>query len=130
MPISAKGSFLYRTAKRVLTAIFLLAFSSQTVFPGENQNSLREKVTIKKVYDGDSVLLADGREVRLLGIDAPEVHHPTIPEQRFGKEATEFVRQLAEGKEAELEFEEGNKNDKYDHHFDAVTNHDSTTCLS
>lgn len=93
-----------------LLFVFLLSFSFiQFIFA----QSVREKVKILKAYDGDSILLADGREVRLLGVDAPEIHHPTLPEQRFGKEAAEFVRELAEGKEAELEFEEDNKKDKY-----------------
>ena len=32
-------------------------------------------MTVKKVFDGDTVLLTDGRTVRLIGINTPEVAH-------------------------------------------------------
>jgi len=98
---------------RIITVLFLLFLFRQTAISEETPKPFREKAKIVKVYDGDSILLQDGREVRLLGVDAPELHHPTLPEQRFGKEAADFVRKIAEGKECELEYEEGNKKDKY-----------------
>ena len=94
----------------LLLFVFLLSFlSTQYIFA----QSVREKFKVIKVFDGDSILLEDNREIRLLGVDAPEIHHPTLPEQRYGKEAAEFSKQLVEGKEVWLEFEEGNKQDKY-----------------
>jgi endonuclease YncB( thermonuclease family) len=50
--------------------------------------------TVKKVIDGDSLLLSVGRkhvEVRLYGVDAPEY------QQSFGVEAKNFVRQWTLG---------------------------------
>jgi len=34
-----------------------------------------QSVTVRKVIDGDTVLLADGRHVRLIGINTPEIAH-------------------------------------------------------
>ncbi len=65
------------------------------------------------VVDGDTLVLAGGETVRLLGIDAPEVHHPELPVQRFGQEAAEFLRRLAEGRECRLEYEPGETRDGY-----------------
>jgi len=101
-----------KTSVKVFTLlfVFLLSFlSTQYIFA----QSVREKFKVIKVFDGDSILLEDKREIRLLGVDAPEIHHPTLPEQRYGKEAAEFVKKLVDGKEVWLEFEEGNKEDKF-----------------
>lgn len=66
-----------------------------------------------RVIDGDTLVLDNGEVVRLIGIDAPETNHPEIPAQRFGEEATEFLRQFAEGFECTLEYEPDNIRDQY-----------------
>lgn len=69
---------------------------------------------ISRVLDGDTIVLDNGETVRLIGVDAPEIHHPEIPVQRFAKESKEFLKQLAEGKECILEYEPDNIRDKYE----------------
>lgn len=66
-----------------------------------------------RVIDGDTIVLDNGETVRLIGVDAPETHHPEIPVQRFGEEATEFMRRFAEGFECTLEYEPSNIRDYY-----------------
>lgn len=66
-----------------------------------------------RVLDGDTIVLDNGETVRLIGIDAPETHHPEIPVQRFGEEATEFLRRLVKGFECTLEYEPNNIRDQY-----------------
>lgn len=68
---------------------------------------------VTRVLDGDTIILDNGETVRLIGVDAPEIHHPEIPVQRFGEEATEFLKRLAEGFECTLEYEPNNLRDKY-----------------
>ncbi|MBE0478403.1 thermonuclease family protein [Candidatus Aerophobetes bacterium] len=68
---------------------------------------------VSRVIDGDTIVLDNGERVRLIGVDAPETNHPEIPVQRFGEEATEFLRQFAEGFECTLEYEPGNIRDQY-----------------
>lgn len=53
---------------------------------------------VSRVYDGDTVLLESGEHVRLLGVDAPETHHPEKPAQPHGEAAAAFVRERVEGK--------------------------------
>ncbi len=68
---------------------------------------------VKRVIDGDTIMLDNGQTIRLIGVDAPETHHPEIPAQRFGTEATQFLKQLIEGFECTLEFEPDNLKDRY-----------------
>jgi endonuclease YncB( thermonuclease family) len=52
---------------------------------------------IKRVIDGDTLLLANGERVRLIGVDTPETKHPQKPVQYFGIEAYQFTKEMAEG---------------------------------
>ena len=70
-----------------------------------------------EVVDGDTVELQfdSGRErVRLLGIDAPESVHPSVPVQCFGPEAAaELARLLPAGAEVRVE-RDAQARDRYD----------------
>lgn len=55
---------------------------------------------VKTVYDGDTILLEDGRKVRYLGINAPEFLEP------FYFKAKWLNQSLALGREIRLEFDE------------------------
>lgn len=89
----------------ILLSVFILLF-----------NSLNFGVEIHKVVeviDGDTVVLDSGDHVRYLGIDTPEIHHPTKPKQCYGDEATKRNQELVEGKYVFLERDEEDR-DKYD----------------
>ena len=68
---------------------------------------------VTRVLDGDTVKLDNGETVRLIGVDAPELHHPELPVQRFGQEAADFMKRLVEGFEVTLELEPEDTVDKY-----------------
>jgi micrococcal nuclease len=70
---------------------------------GENDAAKQGKFKVERVVDGDTFVLADGRKVRYIGIDTPETKHPQKPVECFGKEATQFHRQLILDKEVKLE---------------------------
>ena len=67
---------------------------------------------VKKVYDGDTVLLADGRKIRLLGINTPEIEHSNQAEQAGGDVARKWLMQKLLGTTIRLEFDQ-EKRDKY-----------------
>ncbi len=67
---------------------------------------------VKRVIDGDTIELETGQKVRYIGIDTPETVDPTRPVACFGKEATNFNRQLVEGKFVKLE-KDVSETDKY-----------------
>lgn len=62
-----------------------------------------ESAIVKRVVDGDTIELEDGRVVRYIGIDTPETKHPTKGVQCFGREASAFNTQLVTGKSILLE---------------------------
>ena len=67
---------------------------------------------VKRVIDGDTLLLTNGERVRLIGVDTPETKHPQKPVQKFGKEAYLFTKRMVEGKEVRLDYD-WQKKDKY-----------------
>ena len=67
---------------------------------------------VKRVIDGDTLLLINGERVRLIGVNTPETKHPQKPVEYFGREAYLFTKQMVDGKEARFEFER-QKRDRY-----------------
>ena len=51
----------------------------------------QEQVEVSYVYDGDTVKLADGRRLRFIGINAPEIGHHGEPNQPFAAQARVFL---------------------------------------
>jgi micrococcal nuclease len=81
---------------------------------------------VKRVVDGDTLLLENGVRVRLIGVDTPELHdsdkllrdskrsgEDTSTIKKLGAEAYQFTKNLVEGKRVSLEFDT-EKYDKYD----------------
>jgi endonuclease YncB( thermonuclease family) len=63
-----------------------------------------EPATVRIVIDGDTLVLMDGRTVRLLGIDTPETVHPDMEApQPFGEAASQRLRALVDGRDVHLE---------------------------
>ena len=67
--------------------------------------STAEKALVARVIDGDTIQLADGRKVRLIGVDTPETVHPQKEVEYYGKEASDFTKSMLEGKEVYLEYD-------------------------
>jgi micrococcal nuclease len=49
---------------------------------------------VERVVDGDTIVLTDGRTVRLIGVDTPESVDPRQPVECLGREAAEHTRSL------------------------------------
>ena len=67
---------------------------------------------VKRVVDGDTIVLSNGERVRLIGVDTPESVHPRKPVEYFSKEASAFTKKMVEGKPVRLEYD-WNRRDKY-----------------
>ena len=53
--------------------------------------------TVERVVDGDTLVVAGGHRVRLIGVDTPETKDPRKPVQCFGREASAYVSSLLGG---------------------------------
>lgn len=74
-------------------------------------------VKLVKTIDGDTIkVLYNGQEIniRYLLIDTPETNHPRLGKQPFGEEAKERNRELVNSGSLTLEFDIGERIDKYD----------------
>ena len=49
---------------------------------------------IERVVDGDTLVVAGGHRVRLIGVDTPETKDPRKPVQCFGEQASAYVSSL------------------------------------
>lgn len=71
-------------------------------FGSGDEDNGREKVLVERILDGDTVELSDGRKVRYLGVDTPELKD----DECYAKEAKLFNESLVLLKEVELEFDD------------------------
>jgi micrococcal nuclease len=70
--------------------VFVLAASSA---------SAQDLVRVKRVIDGDTMILESGERIQLIGVNIPE----TKPLTKTGNEAAEFTKRLVEGKLVQVE---------------------------
>lgn len=78
------------------------------LFPSAPSPESHEAIVLR-VIDGDTVDLQDGRRIRLIGIDTPEMGYSPRAQVEgvndpFAEEARAFLRELAEGRTVRLEF--------------------------
>ena len=67
------------------------------------------------MIDGDTVKIdynGKATNVRLIGVDTPETVHPSKPVEAYGKEASNFTKNLLQGESVYLRFDI-DKTDKY-----------------
>lgn len=82
--------------------------TEESVEEKEDEGELEEEldtIIVKKVIDGDTIVLEDGRKVRLIGINAPEKY------QKFGLESTLKTKELTLEKEVILEYDKDKEDD-------------------
>lgn len=61
-----------------------------------------EPAIVRRVVDGDTVELESGEKVRYIGVNTPETVDPRKAVQCFGREASEFNKNLVAGKTVHL----------------------------
>jgi micrococcal nuclease len=91
-----------RTVASLGTALFLAIFTALALA------NLQEFTQVKRVIDGDPIMLESGERIRLIGFDTPESVDSRRPVERFGKEAAAFTRGMVQGKRVRLEYDPAN----------------------
>src|SRR5690554_1461310 len=67
-----------------------------------SQPDAGEAVSSKRVIDGDTLDLADGRRVRLIGINAPEMGRDGQPSEPYAQAARRELQRLVSGSELRM----------------------------
>lgn len=93
-----------RRPSTILLLLCVLALA-----PGAWSSSLRTvEGVVTKVVDGDTIHVRVGdrlEKVRYIGVNTPEVHHPTRGQEPGGREASEVNRGLVAGRQVRLELD-------------------------
>ena len=100
--LRAKKAVGGREKKPDLLTRVVLSFIFFTILVILSTNRLVEMSRVVKVIDGDTIVLANGEEVRYIGIDTPEISVPVTALECYGSEATTKNRELVEGQEVKL----------------------------
>lgn len=79
---------------------FLIGMFFGPVSQDPAPSDTKTKLTVRKVIDGDTILLSDNTLVRLLGVDAPEYGKPGFTE------AKEYVNNITQAQEVRLELDQ------------------------
>ena len=87
------------TPRREYWLIFLILFATTGTV------SAQTWVTVKWVNDGDTIVLTDGKRVRYIGINSPEIDHDKQRAQPFGYAARTFNKQMVLNRKVRLEFD-------------------------
>jgi len=79
--------------KGALFAFWLLLFSPWAIAQTSScqQPRANESVTVNYVHDGDTIDLSDGRKLRLIGINTPELARDATPAEPYAEEAKRRV---------------------------------------
>ena len=100
----------------ILTSCFLILFGLGLISPKSSDQQPVEStstgILVTHVVDGDTIEISSGEKIRLLGVDTPETVDPRRPVGCFGKEASNKLKSLLEGKRVYLE-KDFSDSDKY-----------------
>ncbi len=88
----------------ITAGLIVLRFFAPSTKPVESVFE-ESSVEVSRVIDGDTLLLASGHRVRLIGVDTPETKHPDRPVERLGKQAYRFTQGLVGDGPVRLEFD-------------------------
>jgi micrococcal nuclease len=95
----------YKQVRLIALFLFLL-------FTTAAYSHAQQRHAVRWVSDGDTIILNDGRRVRYIGINAPEIDHENQKAQPFGYEARSFNIQLVSTQRIRLELDK-ERHDRY-----------------
>ncbi len=111
--------------RRVIITLLLVAaglYTQWLVQPDAQHDAVAPSATprpapngltrVAQVVDGDTIEIEGGIRVRYIGVNTPETVHPTKAVECFGKEASDYNKQLLSGGVVRLEKDITNT-DKY-----------------
>ncbi len=115
------------TARLRVAATLALALAATGAGAAGPEAASRE-ATVRRVVDGDTLVVGRRERVRLVGVDAPEIAHRNRTAEPYGAEAAAFATRLAAGQRVQLHFDaEAGEKDRYGRTLAYVTLADGTS---
>lgn len=108
MPRNLAGPRRYRKLLLIVAALVVVAarLISQSTEENPTTNPTGEgPYRVRRVVDGDTLLLEDSTRVRLIGVNTPEMKTDTGGPQPWATEATSFTESFVLGKDIRLQFD-------------------------
>jgi micrococcal nuclease len=96
-----------RALRKSALFVFVLLLAARTVAAAD-----AETARVVRAYDGDSVWLTDGREVRLIGVNTPELGRDGTPDQPLAETARARTDTLVRGRTVRLVYDA----ERFDHY--------------
>ena len=81
----------------LLAGALLFVWSTTAVATACPPDRIDTRAAVDRVHDGDSIRLADGRDVRLVGINTPEMGRDGAPDEPLARRAREALIDLLAG---------------------------------
>lgn len=75
------------------------------IFLSGGPSIAQEWFKVKRVNDGDTIVLTDGRHVRYIGINTPEIDHGSQKAEPYGYKAKNYNKKMVLSKMIRLEFD-------------------------
>jgi micrococcal nuclease len=94
-------------AMKKVSLYFFLFLYAITLFI--RQGYAEEWFYVRWVNDGDTIVLKDGRRVRYIGINSPEVSHDGRKTDPYADSAKNYNKRLVFAKQVRLEFDKEKK---------------------
>ncbi len=108
---AARRRFFAFTSCLILIFAFLPVYALDK--PQCQNRKVDARVRVDHVIDGDTVVLADGEKLRLIGVDTPEIGYEGKPSQAGAVKARTFVQGLLKGRETVSLSYGAEKQDRY-----------------
>jgi micrococcal nuclease len=89
---------------RVLALILVVAACALAGCGSSAPSPAGDTAQVRRVVDGDTILLSSRERVRIIGVDTPESVKPGTPVQCFAKRASAFTHTLLDGARVRLVF--------------------------
>ena len=92
--------------RAIFATCFLLGFSATLVADDAcNARHIDETVSVTKVFDGDTLRLADKRVLRFIGINTPEIDHKHGQTEPLAETARdELIRLIGRKKQVNIQY--------------------------
>jgi len=99
--VQARGAFFFVSIFFCVISLAPVALGASCQFPTLTTGR-GESIAVKYVYDGDTLTLKDGRRIRLIGVNTPELGRKGRADEAFAQEAKRVLQNALQDSDADI----------------------------